>query len=185
MSPECPGNRNARNMMIIARILPTAALAGGLLLTGCVETGAPDQVEIAGDTTSADIPIERIGPGGAALVVPVHLNGAGPWDFVLDTGATLTCVDSALADSLELPDAGGQLGVGMGVGQQPGTMRLVQLDSVRVGDASVTGLSGCAVELGQFREAGVEAHGLLGLNFLTSFRMTLDFEAGSLSLERP
>lgn len=160
-------------------------LAGAVAIAACVETGSPDRVEIAGDTTAA-IPLDRVGPGGAALVVPVHLNGLGPWDFVLDTGATLTCVDVAVADSLDLDEPSGRRGVGMGIGsEQPGTMRLVQFDSVRIGDASASDLMGCAVDLQQFRAQGVEVHGLVGLNFLTSFRVTLDFEGERLILERP
>lgn len=166
------------------RRVPRAGLVVALVLaaSGCVEAGSPDAVEVQGDT--AGIPLERVGPGDAALVVPVHINGEGPYDFVLDTGATLTCVDAALADSLGLEEPAGQIGRGMGLGgQQPGAMRLLELDSLRIGEASAEELTGCALDLEQFRAAGVEVHGLVGLNFLTAFRVTLDFQDDRLTLE--
>lgn len=156
-----------------------------VLLAGCVETGAPDRTDVATDTGDAGVPIRLAGPGGAALLVPVRINGEGPYDFVLDTGATLTCVDQALADSLGLPEARGRLGVGAGVGGPAGSMRLVEIDSLGVGDARAQGLTGCTLDLAQFAEMGLDARGLLGLNFLSSFRVTLDFAADRLTLSEP
>lgn len=153
-----------------------------LLHAACVDAGAPERATVSTDDGEAGVPIRLAGPGDAALLVPVRINGEGPYDFVLDTGATLTCVDRALADSLELPEASGRIGMGTGIGGQSGRMRMIQIDSVSVGDAAAEGLIGCAVDLGQFREMGLEAHGLLGLNFLTSFRIVLDFDAERLTL---
>jgi predicted aspartyl protease len=42
-------------------------------------------------------------PNDAAIMVQVKINGQGPYDFVLDTGATFTCLDNDLADQLKLP----------------------------------------------------------------------------------
>lgn len=160
-----------------------------LLIVSCVEAGSPDRAEVtsdeAGEGDAAGIPLRLAGPGDAALLVPVRINGEGPYDFVLDTGATLTCVDQELAESLDLPEARGQIGVGAGVQGSPGAMRLVEIDSVSVGDARAEGLTGCAIDLGQLQEIGFDARGLLGLNFLTAFRVTLDFEANRLMLDEP
>jgi hypothetical protein len=40
---------------------------------------------------------------GARTVVAVKLNGAGPYDFMVDTGATVTVLDTALFQELGLP----------------------------------------------------------------------------------
>lgn len=161
-----------------------------LTVVACVETGTPERVEVAeaaedGDPGEAGVPIRLAGPGEAALLVPVRINGQGPYDFVLDTGATLTCVDAELADSLGLEEPAGRVGFGAGIEGAPGSMRLVEIDSLSVGDARAEGLTGCALDLEQIRTMGIEARGLLGLNFLTSFRVTLDFAADRLTLERP
>ncbi|HEX4577688.1 MAG TPA: retropepsin-like aspartic protease [Edaphobacter sp.] len=39
---------------------------------------------------------------GSSIVVPVYVNDNGPFDFLLDTGSTITIVDPKLLRSLEL-----------------------------------------------------------------------------------
>lgn len=157
-----------------------------LLLIGftaaCQQTGAPARVESPPDSAAGEVPFELAGPGGAALLVPVYINGEGPFDLVLDTGATLTCLDREIADRLELPQARGVAGVGVGVGGS-GQMRLVRVDSLRVGAARSAELMVCALDLQHTGSIGVEMDGLLGLNFLRSFRVTLDFERKILLLQ--
>lgn len=160
------------------------------VLAGCAEVDRAEQVEITVDTAAESVAgttgvaFEMAGPGGAALMVPVHVNGSGPHRFVLDTGATMTCIDASLADRLQLPEERGRVGVGMGIGQEPGALRLVDIDSLRVGQATATGITGCALDLEQFQAVGLQVDGLLGLNYLREFRMTLDFRAERLTLER-
>lgn len=162
------------------------ALSGILItvfLSGCVfDDASPSRVDTRSDSAAGAMSFEMAGPGGAALVVPVHLNGEGPYAFVLDTGATLTCVDQVLADSLELPESAGQVGIGAGI-QGSGRMRLVSVDSLRLGATSAYDLTACTLDLAQLETAGLDVDGLLGLNFLKAFRMTLDFGAGTLHLE--
>jgi hypothetical protein len=43
-------------------------------------------------------------------------------------------------------------------------MRLINLESISVGDATVRGLQGCAVALAPMRNAGLEVRGLLVSN---------------------
>jgi predicted aspartyl protease len=144
-----------------------------LLVAGCQEivtrTPTPTEVE------PGEVEFHLRGPGEAALVIPVRINGEGPYDFVLDTGATLTCVDSALAEELDLPEARGIGAVATGIGGG-GATTIVRIESLTVGDATAGELTACLLDLEQFRAAGIEIQGLLGLNFLRSFTVTLDFE---------
>lgn len=153
------------------------------LLAACART-APQRVDAPADSAAGEIDFTLAGPSDAAILVPVTINGEGPWDFVLDTGATITCVNAALADSLELPDRTGTIGIGAGVGSS-GRMRVVDIDSIRVGPAAAYDLAGCVVDLGNMATVGLQTHGLLGLNFLRPFRMTLDFEREVLTLVDP
>jgi predicted aspartyl protease len=41
-------------------------------------------------------------PDNPLLLVPVTVNGRGPYDFVVDTGASHVVIDTALADELGL-----------------------------------------------------------------------------------
>jgi predicted aspartyl protease len=153
-------------------------------VAGCEAVETAGDVEIVGEAAETGISFELAGPGGAALMVPVYVNGEGPYGFVLDTGATMTCIERGLAARLGLEEVRGQVGIGVGIGEDPGALRLVRMDSVRVGAAMATDLTGCALELEQFRALGLEVEGLLGLNFLREFRVTLDFRSERLTLER-
>jgi predicted aspartyl protease len=48
------------------------------------------------------------------LLIPVTVNGQGPFLFVLDTGATRTMLDRGLADRLQLQSEGHRPGQGTG-----------------------------------------------------------------------
>lgn len=151
------------------------------LLPACQPTG-PSRVDAPADTAAGEIPFRLAGPTDAAIVLPVRLNGQGPYDFVLDTGATLTCVNRSLADSLRLPEREGMRGFGAGVATQ-GRVRLVGIDSLRVGGAAAFDLVGCVLDLEGMQSIGLKVDGLLGLNFLKPFRVALDFQREVLTLE--
>jgi predicted aspartyl protease len=157
-----------------------AALAVG---PGCEGVGAPARVNLPVDGAGGEIAFDLAGPGGAALVVPVHINGRGPYDLILDTGATFTCVDESLARELALPEQRGAVGAGVGIGGA-GRVRLLRADSLRVGAATAERITVCALDLQALRAARLTARGLLGLNFLKPFRVTLDFERRTLRLEK-
>lgn len=153
-----------------------------LLLSAC-ESETPSRVETPADTSEQTIPFELAGRGEAALVVPVHINGQGPFDFVLDTGATLTCVNEPLVADLNLPERSGRSGIASGLAGS-GQVQLVKIDSLRIGEVQAMDLTACAISLESLQQADLEVQGLLGLNFLKSFRMTLDFERETLRLEQ-
>ena len=159
-----------------------AALFALLALVGCEvpASGEPARVEAPADSPGLAFTLE--GPGGAAVVVPVSINGGPERPFVLDTGATLTCLDRALADSLGLPARPGVRGTGAGIGGA-GAVGIVRADSFRVGEAVAYDLTICTLDLSAIEGVGLDADGLVGLNFLTSFRVGLDFETQTLTLD--
>ena len=61
----------------------------------------------------------------------------------------------------------------------------MRVDSLRVGGATVEDLTACEVDLPHAADMGIEMDGLLGLNFLKPFRVTLDFEREVLTLREP
>jgi predicted aspartyl protease len=155
-------------------------------LSAC-DVGAPARVVTPADSAAGETPFRLAGPGGAMLLVTVFINGSGPYDLVLDTGATLTCVDQRVAAELNLPRAAAGVGYGAGVGGS-GSVGLVRLDSLRLGHARAERMTACVLDLQHLQQlhgigsAGSTVHGLLGLNFLKNFRMTLDFDRSVVSL---
>lgn len=159
-------------------ILLLVLLALGCGVPSVVSPGAPSE------TAPGEVKFDMAGPNKAAIIVRVKINGQGPYDFVLDTGATFTCVDQQLAEELKLPDWRGPLGsIVMSGGE--GQIGFVEIDKLEVGDtASATDLVACKLDLSRMQPPGFSMKGLLGLNFLKSYRMSIDFERNSLRLEK-
>ena len=130
------------------------------------------------------VQFKMMSPNDAAIIVQVKINGQGPYDFVLDTGATFTCIDNELADQLKLPEWKGSFGTVV-VGPGGGGMKLLKVDTLEVGDAKASSLTVCSIDLNRIAPPGGGIKGLVGLNFLKSYRVTIDFEKKSLRLEKP
>jgi predicted aspartyl protease len=165
------------------RLSAAASLLIALLCAAC-DVGAPARVEAPADTAAGEVAFRLAGPNEAALLVPVHINGQGPFDFVLDTGATLTCVAQSTAEELELPRQRGIGGIGVGIGGAE-RIHLVRIDSLRIGATHALDMNACVVDLAHVRVLGPTIRGLIGLNFLRSFRVTLDFQRNVLILTEP
>ena len=142
----------------------------------------PSQIGEPAQTSPGEVRFEMAPPNDAAILVPVKINGKGPYKFVLDTGATFTCVDTKLVDELKLPDYRG-FGVAV-ITPGEGSVKLVSIDSLEVGQAKATKLQACTIDLQQMQKMGLDAKGLVGLNFLKSYRMSIDFDKRVLKLEK-
>lgn len=159
-----------------------ALLAATSLLAGCrvpADTGPSETVVT--DTAAGAVPMRLVGPGEAALMVSAVVNGE-TLDLVLDTGATLTCLDRSVADGLGLEAAQGARGIGAGV-QGTGSMELVRIDSIAFGGTTAYDVMGCVLDLEHLDILGTAVDGLLGLNVLKEFRVVLDFPEGVVRLE--
>ena len=153
-----------------------------LSYSGCA-IEMPSNLVSAANTIPGEVAFNLAGPGEAAIVVPVQINGEGPFNFVLDTGATLTCVVQELVQKLKLPEQRGVYGMGAGINSQ-GNFQVLKIDSLQVGTAKATNITGCSIDLQNIKSIGLDAQGLLGLNFLKSYRVTIDFEHKILQLQK-
>ena len=170
--------RQQRRSLSVPFVLAIAITAA---MPGCRDPRRAESSVAAADSTGREIALRWVGPGGAAIAVPVRINGSEPVDLILDTGATLTCVDTALARELALPEQQGILGGAIGAGGA-GPIDLHTVDSLQIGGAVVRGLTVCAIALDPLREVDDDVRGLLGLNALRGFRVTLDFERSTVHL---
>jgi predicted aspartyl protease len=95
------------------------------------------------------------------IVLQVTIRGAGPYNFVLDTGTHASTIDLGLARRLGLPLAVGQA---------------TMLDDVRVGGLAVEKLPAVALDLSKVSaQLGRPLHGVLGHNFLVSQVTRIDY----------
>lgn len=121
-------------------------------LVRCVVQSDPGTADVAADVKAGETAFRMVPPNDTAIVVPVMIGGKGPYDFVVDTGATLTCVAESLADELSLPEPRGVFGRGATLGGS-GSMRLVQVDSLRIGETEATNVTACAIDLSQLQRS--------------------------------
>src|SRR5262245_731381 len=88
----------------------------------------------------ADVAFRLTDPRRPLLIVPVHVNGEGPFEFLVDTGASRTFIFDPLADRLDL--ARGEAVQGHGAGG-PVQFALGQVDSIAVGAARAEAVPIC------------------------------------------
>lgn len=124
--------------------------------------------------------VVRNGPG-TLEIVPVFVNGRGPYRFLLDTGSSTSSVSGKLASTLHLPRTGGTAQIrGVVKGQK---VPIVAIRGWKVGDVALTP-DNVAV-LSPPSGTGSVA-GLLGSDELRHFSaVTVDFRHHQLRLALP
>ena len=117
---------------------------------------------------------------GATAVVRVVLNGREQVNFIVDTGASYTVISRSTARKLgiKLRKKGPKVRLQTANGMIDAP--LVSLESVEVGGMRVTDLKAAVHDFSKDRAVS----GLLGLNFLSHFRLDIDTQKGILVLEK-
>jgi clan AA aspartic protease (TIGR02281 family) len=125
----------------------------------------------------ASVPMER---HGEVVIIEATLNNKRSAKFVVDTGASYTLISSALARDLSID-----------VGENTKTMPfqtanglinapVTRLDSISVGGMEIRNLTTAVHDA----IPDPQVAGLLGLNFLSNFRMDIDTQKRILHLEK-
>jgi Aspartyl protease len=142
--------------------------------------------------TMTEIPFHMLREGVPIITVPVHINGEGPFEFVLDTGnaagktATfLVCGGLARRFALEASNCDEfNDAYAVGDGHRP-EIRLGRLHSFAVGEIVrhdvPVGVTTMFDHLGE--QMGAKIDGNLGYNFLKDYAVSIDYEAGVLRLD--
>jgi hypothetical protein len=103
--------------------------------------------------------------------ISLSLNGSGPYEFMVDTGAQITVVDPALARELKL-EVTGSLNIVTVASHVEAP--LVSATVVEVGPASVHGVQMAVEDLGPIQSDYPGLRGVLGNNFLSHFDLLID-----------
>ncbi len=105
------------------------------------------------------------------IVLPVFINHAGPYDFLLDTGTDTTVVGPSLAAELHLRIQGSAVISGAGF-HQPGSF--AQLDLLQAGSHAVANQEVLVYGLMNLRSVDSRIRGILGEDFLEHFDVLID-----------
>ena len=109
------------------------------------------------------------------LTVPVHIDGSGPFDFMIDTGSQATAVTREINATLGLRPAGTATLVGMASRR---AVELVEVARLDIGSHTITDFAAPVLE-----RAHVGADGIVGLDSLQDFRVMIDFREQTIALE--
>jgi predicted aspartyl protease len=117
---------------------------------------------------------------GTRAVVAVKLNGVGPYDFMVDTGATVTVLDAALFHELGLQALGSSRIVSSAgtTDQILSAVKDITLDSVSVRDVAVVSMKS-PMNGTDYRAV----RGILGENFLRHFDILIDNQHRTVTLD--
>jgi predicted aspartyl protease len=137
--------------------------------TGTPDLGTPDLA-----TPGLDALVNGASDAFDRLTVPVTLNGHGPYPFMVDTGANISCVARRVAQALALPvQPSRPVHTMVAVRSQP----LALIDVLTVGRQTRRSMAALALQLEDPRLGGV-----LAVDWLQNQRLTLDFTRNSLEL---
>jgi predicted aspartyl protease len=112
------------------------------------------------------------------VVVPVFLNGRGPYRFLLDTGATNTILSNRLADQLNIPVGKTQSLLTVG-GSAVATKRTI--DVIRIGNVQIVQAPVVAADLKLMHTLHVD--GIIGEDCLKRFKISIDYAHQLLTME--
>src|SRR5581483_8490879 len=139
-----------------------------------------------------EIPFRMLREGMPIIVLPVFINGQGPFDFILDTGnavgkAALALISEALArelsihaaESEELRDA-----YAVGDAQAP-AIHVGRIESLALGETVRRGVPVGVTSIfdGLGEQIGARIDGNIGYAFLKDYAVTIDYERCVLRLE--
>jgi predicted aspartyl protease len=142
----------------------------------------PRRIERLGRSAKAEVRMRLASLAKPLLLVQVHANGHGPFQFAIDTGTSTTAIAPELAQRLHLEGSsvsplttgGAQVNV------TAGTLESFQVGRARIDDLVVV----VADFFSMLSQAvGARLDGIVGYNFLRNFRVVIDYPGEKFRLE--
>jgi predicted aspartyl protease len=130
----------------------------------------PSPPSIAGETPD----VLGFGELTNRMTVPVSVDGKGPFDFIVDTGAERSVLSRELAASLDL-EPGARARLFDFTGASP-------VNTVKVPSLSAGKLNTAAMEAPSLAMANIGAQGMLGIDALQGHKVVIDFGRNRMSV---
>lgn len=125
-----------------------------------------------------------VGTDKPIIMVEAKVNGRGPFNFAVDTGASVTVISKHTAEKL-------------GLAENPSTpkkghccsgeldMSLLTTNSVLVGDVEVKDIPVALMDLSTISKCvGMDIEGIIGYSFMKDFRVVIDYPNNTISFEK-
>jgi predicted aspartyl protease len=153
----CKRRKSQRNVNTLSQICLFALLSSAFALSAIA---SPEDNIVKVRFTTDD---------RTMIFVPVSINGAGPFTFLLDTGDTTTIIDRKLADQLSLPLMGKKQVTGISAQMQ---VSIAHSTSITIAGRTVHNLNVDVMPNSQTLPSDVR--GVLGEDFLGFFDLLID-----------
>jgi predicted aspartyl protease len=141
----------------------------------------PKRIESFARGAQTEIPIRLASPAKPLVLVDVHANGRGPFQFAIDTGTSTTAITPELAKQLGVETSPAGAGT---TGGAPIDFRAGSLQSFQLGGARIDNMAVVVADFFAMLSAAVGAKldGIVGYNFLRNYKVVIDYPGENLSL---
>jgi predicted aspartyl protease len=170
---EGPSRRWLAGAMLAAGAWPAGAQAQGLVRRGGGSLLPPEPTSPEADYVPPTS-LAMVADIYKRMTASVRVNGRGPYQFVVDTGANQSVLASELAQ---------QIGLTIGPVEALHGVAGVQMAATTTADLTIGGRVQQNAPLSLLPQAAIGGVGLLGLDRLESQRVTLNFKTRSLRIE--
>jgi len=114
------------------------------------------------------------------VVVPVFINGQGPFRFVLDTGSSACLIDESLVRELAFQSRSKtRMMSAAGISD----VLVYRMDSLKLGDFEALNVQAVSVAEKSDVLTRLRARGFLGFSFLSRFNFLLDYKSQSITFD--
>lgn len=132
----------------------------------------------------ADVPMRLAHASKPLILIDAHICDRGPFTFAIDTGTSTSAISDELACELKLTTS---TLPPVTTGGTPIHVAAAKLPSLRIDQAEIRGID---VIVGGFLPMlssviGTKLDGIIGYNFLRSYKVVIDYPAANLSLLPP
>lgn len=134
------------------------------------------------ESHAVTVPMRR---HGDHMIIGVSINGQGPFDFLLDSGAATTIIDNRFADELGLERTGGMHAVGIGGAE---SIDKVSVDTLAVDEFVIDTLDLFCMDMQAISQMlGMDEtfKGIVGYDLFARAVMKMDYPGGTLTLIDP
>ncbi len=124
-------------------------------------------------------------PERPIITVKGTINGMGPFNFIFDTGASITVIEKETAEKLGLSDKTHATRNALGAG---GTIvsSMVNVESIKVDGVEERDIQVGVLDLSNVAKCGCigEFGGIIGYNFVKDYKVLIDYPKQEISFEK-
>jgi predicted aspartyl protease len=141
----------------------------------------PKRVESFAGGAKTEMPIRLANPAKPLILVDVHANGRGPFQFAIDTGTSTSAITPELANQVGI--VASQTGP-VTTGGAHVDVRAGNIESFQLGGAKVDNMAVVIADFFTMLNAAVGAKldGIVGYNFLRNYKVVIDYPSEMLTL---